>query len=48
MVMKDVMVEGVDVEWLALILEAKKIGIAQETIREFLSQNGARELLVEK
>ncbi|MEH7110475.1 MULTISPECIES: anti-repressor SinI family protein [Bacillaceae] len=32
--------ETVDKEWLALILEAKEIGISIEEIREFLSQNG--------
>jgi hypothetical protein len=45
---KKVNVEGLDTEWTALIMEAKKMGIPQEMIREFLDQNKVKEHLVEK
>lgn len=39
--------EVMDEEWMALILEAKELGITKETIRDFLNQNGVQEFLVE-
>jgi hypothetical protein len=41
-------IEGMDAEWMALIFEAREIGIAQETIREFLNQKSVKEVLFEK
>lgn len=38
---------GVDLEWMQLILEAKKIGIEKEDIREFLNKYGTKELMIE-
>ncbi|MDF2788373.1 MAG: Anti-repressor SinI [Neobacillus sp.] len=38
----DSMKNGMDAEWLALILEAKELGISKETILSFLHQNEAR------
>ncbi|MDP4083563.1 MAG: anti-repressor SinI family protein [Bacillota bacterium] len=35
-----------DVEWVALILEAKKLGISKETVRNFLSQHGMKEYII--
>lgn len=32
-------VEGLDEEWMSLILEAKRMGIEMELIREFLNQD---------
>lgn len=31
-------IEGLDMEWLELIKEAKKLGIEKEEIREFLNK----------
>jgi DNA-binding transcriptional MerR regulator len=31
-------VEGLDLEWLALIMEAKDVGISKEAVRNFLNQ----------
>ncbi len=33
------LVEEIDKDWMALIIEAKKIGISKEIVREFLNQN---------
>lgn len=38
MVKTEVFVEEMDMEWLELMVEAKKIGITKELIREFLNQ----------
>jgi DNA-binding transcriptional MerR regulator len=35
--------EGIDAEWVALILEAKELGLSMETVREFLLQSQIRE-----
>ncbi|WML46457.1 anti-repressor SinI family protein [Neobacillus sp. PS3-40] len=40
-------VEDMDVEWMALILEAKKLGITKETIRDFLDQKGVNNFFIE-
>ncbi|MEH7492877.1 anti-repressor SinI family protein [Neobacillus niacini] len=40
------MKNGMDAEWLALILEAKDLGISKETILNFLHQNEAREVVL--
>jgi hypothetical protein len=40
------MMNGMDAEWLALIVEAKALGISKETILDFLHQNEVREVLV--
>jgi hypothetical protein len=32
-------IENMDVEWMELILEAMKLGMSKETIRDFLNQN---------
>jgi hypothetical protein len=31
-------VEGLNLEWLALIMEAKDLGISKEAVRNFLNQ----------
>jgi hypothetical protein len=38
-------VESLDPEWLALIKEAKNIGISKEAVRNFLNQQDAKELV---
>lgn len=40
------MMNGMDTEWLALIVEAKELGISKETILDFLHQNEVSEVLV--
>lgn len=42
----DSVTNGMDAEWLALIVEAKALGISKETILDFLHQNEIREVLV--
>jgi Anti-repressor SinI len=37
---------GMDAEWLALILEAKELGISKETILNFLHQNEVGEAVL--
>lgn len=37
-----------DAEWLELIFEAREMGIAQETIQEFLNQNRITKIFFEK
>ncbi|WP_082341334.1 anti-repressor SinI family protein [Sporosarcina globispora] len=44
---QNVKVDGIDLEWLQLIMEAKNLGLKKEEIREFLHNNGAREVLIE-
>lgn len=34
-----VYVEGLDTEWMQMILEAKQLGIDKEEIKEFLNRN---------
>jgi DNA-binding transcriptional MerR regulator len=46
MVITDSMLNGMDAEWLALIKEAKELGLSKETILDFLHQNEVREELV--
>jgi hypothetical protein len=41
------LVENMDLEWMALILEAKQIGISKEMIRDFFDQNGVKNYLIE-
>lgn len=36
-------IEGLDMEWLELIKEAKKLGIKKEEIREFLAKNTVKQ-----
>ena len=40
-------VDGLDLEWLALILEAKELGISKEIVRNFLDHGDVPERLVE-
>jgi hypothetical protein len=40
-------VESLDPEWLALIIEAKNIGISKEAVRNFLNQTDVKELVIE-
>jgi hypothetical protein len=40
-------VESLDLEWLALIFEAKELGISKETVTNFLNQNETPELSME-
>jgi hypothetical protein len=40
------MMNGMDAEWLALIVEAKELGLSKETILDFLNQNQLREVLI--
>jgi antagonist of SinR len=42
------LIEEMDLEWMVLILEAKKLGISKETVRDFLDQNGVENCLIEK
>lgn len=37
-------IEGLDIEWMELIKEAKKLGIKKEEIREFLSKNSLNQV----
>jgi antagonist of SinR len=37
-------IEGLDIEWMELIKEAKKLGIKKEEIREFLSKNALNQV----
>ncbi|MEW9050940.1 MAG: anti-repressor SinI family protein [Neobacillus sp.] len=39
----ETVMEGIDAEWVALILEAKELGLSMETVREFLQQSQIRE-----
>ncbi|WP_077210876.1 anti-repressor SinI family protein [Bacillus dakarensis] len=32
-------ISGLDIEWIKLILEAKKIGLEKEDIREYIEKN---------
>jgi hypothetical protein len=40
-------VDGLDLEWLALIMEAKNLGISKETVSNFLNQSELPESLME-
>lgn len=40
MLKANAIIKDMDVEWLELILEAKKMGITIEEVREFLYRNG--------
>jgi hypothetical protein len=40
-------VESLDPEWLALIIEAKNIGISKEAVRNFLNQTDVKEMIIE-
>ncbi|XJZ27886.1 anti-repressor SinI family protein [Bacillota bacterium Lsc_1132] len=42
----DLLVEEIDTEWIKLMLEAKKIGITKDIVREFLNKNGIRETYI--
>ncbi|MEH7273983.1 anti-repressor SinI family protein [Neobacillus vireti] len=46
MVITDSMTNGMDSEWLELIVEAKELGLSKETILDFLHQNEVRDILV--
>ncbi|MFJ5758582.1 anti-repressor SinI family protein [Neobacillus sp. NPDC093182] len=46
MAIVDCMKNGMDAEWLALILEAKELGISKETILNFLHQNEVGEVVL--
>lgn len=35
--------EGLDTEWLELILEARKLGLEKEEIREFLENHSSKQ-----
>ncbi|MGG5252256.1 anti-repressor SinI family protein [Neobacillus sp. SM06] len=37
--------EEIDRDWMALMIEAKKMGISKEIVREFLNQNDIREAI---
>ncbi|MCS0790858.1 anti-repressor SinI family protein [Cytobacillus firmus] len=43
---QNVKIEGIDLEWLQLIMEAKNLGLQKEEIREFLHNNRAKEVLI--
>lgn len=45
-IIEDTLIEGLDSEWLALIIEAKELGLSKEFVREFLQQNEVREVLI--
>jgi antagonist of SinR len=38
---------GIDVEWLKLIIEAKKMGIEKGEIRDFFKNSGVKEMVLE-
>ncbi|UQD52103.1 hypothetical protein C0971_08815 [Bacillus methanolicus] len=40
-------IKALDYEWIQLILEAKKLGIEKEKIREFLKREGLKKLVIE-
>ncbi|MDQ0200613.1 anti-repressor SinI family protein [Neobacillus ginsengisoli] len=40
-------VERMDEDWVALILEAKELGITKESVRDFLKQKDVKERLIE-
>nr|WP_263323183.1 anti-repressor SinI family protein [Neobacillus sp. Marseille-Q6967] len=46
MVISENRVEGTDLEWLTLILEARELGISKETVREFLQQAEVKGVLI--
>ncbi|MDQ1004903.1 hypothetical protein QFZ28_005443 [Neobacillus niacini] len=46
MAIADSLNNGIDAEWLALILEAKEAGISKETILNFLHQNEVKEVVL--
>lgn len=48
MAIADSMMNEMDPEWLALILEAKELGISKETILNFLHQNEVREVVLKQ
>lgn len=48
MVISKSKMDGMDAEWFALILEAKKMGLSMEAVREFLNQNETSEIFVEQ
>ncbi|WP_342429867.1 anti-repressor SinI family protein [Neobacillus sp. FSL H8-0543] len=41
------MIDGMDLEWVALISEAKELGLSKELVREFLHRNEVKESFVE-
>lgn len=45
MVITESKMEVIDEEWLALIFEAKELGLSLDEVREFLSQNQINELV---
>jgi hypothetical protein len=42
----DSLINGMDAEWFALIVEAKELGLSKETILDFLHQNEISDILV--
>ncbi|MFE8697321.1 anti-repressor SinI family protein [Cytobacillus sp. FJAT-53684] len=40
-------VEGIDTEWVKLMVEAKNLGIEKEKIREFLMKNSVKQMIIE-
>ncbi|URM32341.1 anti-repressor SinI family protein [Cytobacillus firmus] len=44
---QNVKIDGIDLEWLQLIMEAKNLGLQKEEVREFLHNNRAKEVLIE-
>jgi hypothetical protein len=46
MAIADNMINGMDAEWLALIVEAKELGISKESILNFLHQNEVKEVVL--
>ncbi|MGG3467806.1 anti-repressor SinI family protein [Neobacillus pocheonensis] len=45
MVITERKMEVIDEEWLALIFEAKELGLSLDEVREFLNQNQLNELI---
>ncbi|WP_139311335.1 anti-repressor SinI family protein [Bacillus sp. MRMR6] len=39
----ETVIEGIDAEWVALILEAKELGLSMEMVREFLHESQIRD-----
>lgn len=40
--------DGLDLEWMELMMEAKELGISKESIRDFLNQGESFEIFMER
>jgi hypothetical protein len=44
-IISEKVIEGIDAEWVALMVEAKELGLSMETVREFLIQTQSTQRL---